>query len=95
MKVVFISGPMTGIKNYNRDNFNHSAMLLRRQGYVVFNPAELKEGQTYEWYMQRCLEALPLCTEIHMLCGWSFSDGARLEHATAQKLDLIITGSES
>ena len=37
---VFISGPMSGIKDYNVHEFSKAAKALREAGYFVINPAE-------------------------------------------------------
>lgn len=37
---IYISGPMTGLPDYNRAAFNAAASALRGQGYDVENPAE-------------------------------------------------------
>jgi hypothetical protein len=42
MKLVFISGPMTGIPDHNRPVFHAAAKQLRDHGYHVINPAELR-----------------------------------------------------
>lgn len=45
---VYISGPMSGIKNYNAEAFDAVADEFRRNGVVVFNPADhdrLKFGE--------------------------------------------------
>ena len=40
MKRIFISGPMSGIENYNVKEFSKAAKALRDAGYFVINPAE-------------------------------------------------------
>lgn len=40
MKRIFISGPMSGIENYNVKEFSKAANALRDAGYFVINPAE-------------------------------------------------------
>ena len=41
MTRVYISGPITGIPNLNRDAFDHEERLLREAGYEVFNPQSI------------------------------------------------------
>jgi len=38
MTRVYISGPITGKPNLNRDAFDHEERLLREAGYETFNP---------------------------------------------------------
>lgn len=42
MKLLFVSGPMTGIPDHNRPAFHAAAKQLRDHGYHVINPAELR-----------------------------------------------------
>ena len=37
---IYIAGPMTGLKDFNRPNFDKAAKLLRRDHWTVFNPVE-------------------------------------------------------
>ena len=41
---VYLSGPMTGLPDFNRPAFHAAAAALRAQGYVVINPAEVDLG---------------------------------------------------
>ena len=38
---IFISGPMTGLENYNFGKFNEVAARLIRAGYNVINPVNI------------------------------------------------------
>lgn len=87
---LFLSGPMSGYENHNRDEFNYAARKLRSQGHDVFNPAELPDGHDYHWYLQRCLEALETCQYLVQLPGWEDSNGACVEYECAVDLGLEI-----
>ena len=39
-----LSGPMTGLEDFNRPEFNRVAEVLQAMGHDVFNPAVLAEG---------------------------------------------------
>ena len=43
MKKIYLSGPMTGFKDYNYQMFNDAAKKLRAEGFEVVNPAEFPE----------------------------------------------------
>jgi hypothetical protein len=45
-KKVYLAGPMRGIPKFNFPAFMSAARKLRKQGYVVFNPAE-HDKETY------------------------------------------------
>lgn len=44
--MVYISGKITGNKNYEAE-FNEAEIKLREMGFKVFNPASIKEDWTY------------------------------------------------
>lgn len=95
-KYVYLSGPMTGFHDYNRQAFNEAEKKLMDMGaYAVFNPASKKVTPrvthfTHEAYMCRDLHILtqheygaPKFGVIAMLPGWEESDGARIEREVA------------
>lgn len=89
----YLSGPMTGLPDYNRPTFNEAATHLRSQGLKVWNPAE-EFDSTYihprKFYMRKDIEALLKCQAIVMLHGWENSSGARLELEIARELEMNI-----
>ncbi len=78
---VYLCGKMTGIKDFNYPLFNLTAKILRKQGYEVINPAELKPLGSEDWkgYMKAGIKELMTCDYIFTLDGWMFSKGARIE----------------
>lgn len=87
---IYIAGPMTGTKDFNRKAFNVMALELESNGYNVLNPATLPDGLTQRQYMSICLPMLMAADNIYMLEKWENSAGACVEHALACKLDLHI-----
>jgi hypothetical protein len=90
---IYLSGPMTGLPNYNRPAFNAAAKQLRSEGKTVFNPAELGEPDPIHdraWYMRRDIEGLLKSDVVYVLPGWEESDGAKLEIEIAKQLDVPI-----
>lgn len=98
---IYLSGPMTGIENYNRDTFNEATACLREAGHKVFNPAEvvLNEDDVnaipgdynknlWNAYMRICLPHVPTHHKLMLLPGWEDSRGARLEVHNARELDI-------
>ena len=87
---IFISGPMSGLPNFNRQAFHEAARMLDSQGHVVLNPATLPNGLKQAQYMDICLAMLRCVDAIYLLPDWKLSHGARAEHALAEKLGLLI-----
>lgn len=87
---IFISGPMTGLPHFNRPAFHEAARLLDSQGHVVLNPATLPDGLSEKEYMDICLSMLLCADAIYLLDEWKISAGARVEHALAEKLSLLV-----
>lgn len=85
---VYIAGPMTGYKDFNRPMFNDAAELLLSQGHVALNPAILPDGLTQPEYMDICLAMIRCADCVCLLPGWFSSAGAKAEQAIAEKLGL-------
>ena len=81
---VFISGPMTGHKNFNRRKFRRMERELRKRGYIVLSPAVLPNGLTHGAYLHICLGMIDCCDGVMFLEGWERSIGACKEHEYAE-----------
>lgn len=92
VKKVFISGPMTGYENFNREAFNGAETALRMAGFSVFNPAwlDFDDFWDYKDIMDIDLEALKHCDYIYQLDGWEQSEGACIEWEYAKKAGIKI-----
>lgn len=87
----YISGPMTGIADYNRPAFDTLEVELKAVGYEVYNPAYVKtDGDDWREYMRIHLQELPKCDVLIVLPGWHRSKGARLEVANAWFLEMPV-----
>lgn len=89
---VFISGPMTGIEDFNKPEFLRAERLLKRAGYSVFNPAWLDLDEAWDTNEIAAIDmaALTNCDAIYQLDGWENSKGAVAEFNTAKWLGLEI-----
>ncbi|UAN47028.1 DUF4406 domain-containing protein [Serratia sp. JSRIV001] len=76
---IMISGPMTGLPDFNRPAFNAVAESLRLSGFTVYNPATLTDGWTHEQYMVTTLQWVDEVDALYMLDGWEHSKGAVME----------------
>lgn len=95
--VVYISGPMTGLPNFNFDNFNRVAKYLRALGYEVINPAENFNGKTdlpRDEYMREDIKNVMDANTIVVLDGWTESKGAVTEVRIAREIGLDIYNEE-
>lgn len=86
--MIYISGPMSGLPDHNFPAFNIAAVLLRRAGYEVLNPAELEVDERWGWemYLRRDIVELMKCDSVALLRNWEFSQGAALEVHIARQL---------
>jgi hypothetical protein len=82
---LYLSGPMTGIPDYNRPAFEQAAFDLRSRGFEVVSPIELDHNagtshdsetgfdfthEEWEQFLERDYEALQGCAAICLINGW-------------------------
>lgn len=93
-RVIYISGPITGVKNQNKPLFKETADAIRKAGLLVRNPhefcADLPSDSTRGDYLRRCLSELTKCTEIIFLPGWIHSEGANIEYYNAKAIGIYV-----
>lgn len=93
MNKLYLSGPMTGIENYNHEVFDRVAAEFRQVGFQVCSPAEFFDGditrERHE-YMREAFKYLLEADTVVILPGWEESKGARLEIMVAQELGLNL-----
>lgn len=100
-KAIFISGPMTGLPNYNFEKFNEVAAKLEKAGHKVVNPVKICKKYKQETVIKdkSAFDAMVAeqqkaereeCDSIILLDGWEKSRGVRLELKTALDLDFKI-----
>lgn len=90
---IYISGPMTGYANLNRDAFENAGIILAARGYVPVSPADIvPPSKTPEWsdYLRADLAVLVLCEGVAVLPGWEASRGAQLEVHVAHALGMNV-----
>ncbi len=94
---LYLSGPMTGIADWNFPAFNAEAERRRDAGYHVTNPAEVNPDTSMTW--EQCLradiKALCDCDAIALLPGWENSKGAHLELHIAHRIGIKVRTLES
>lgn len=95
--MLYLSGPMTGMPNFNYDAFNEAAFVLRASGNFVFNPAECFGGAQNlpkEEYMREDIKAVLEATVVVTLVGWEKSLGALLEVEVAKACGIPVISLE-
>jgi hypothetical protein len=93
MDSIYISGPMSGLPNFNFDNFNRVAEMLRALKQTVVNPAENFGGKTdlsREEYMRKDIRSLMNARVVVALDGWMESKGALTEIRVAREIGLKV-----
>ncbi len=96
---LYLSGPMTGIPNWNRASFDDAAKQLTDLGYEVINPFDLPEpvvstkpSPTEAWAAYLVRDILLLQEErpdfVVLLPGAEHSNGSCLESRYAKEIGL-------
>ena len=67
MKTIYISGPMSGIEDLNREAFESAEKKIQKMGHVALNPHRFPEMETYEDYLLLDLEMIALAVLAGML----------------------------
>lgn len=91
--VVYLSGPMTGIADFNFPAFANAAAAWREAGFDVRSPHEAFGGdktRAYAEYIREDVRMMLDCTAIAMLPGWEASRGARMELHLAQMMGFDV-----
>lgn len=89
---LYLSGPMTGLPQFNYPAFTEAAVRLRLQGYVVVSPVKVSGPPGREWheYLRADIKALVDCDGIALMPGWETSAGAHLELHIAHRLGMSV-----
>lgn len=78
--VVYVSGPMTGIKNMNGPAFREAHQFLENHfGCTIINPVRHPQKLPYDYYMKLAAVDVEQCTVCVFLPGWEKSNGAKQE----------------
>ena len=89
--VIYIAGPMRGYKNLNLKAFFDAEKKLKKDGWVVINPAKNPPGMSLDAYVAIDIASIMACDAIFMLKGWKESTGAMAELSVAKwrKIEII------
>lgn len=96
---VYVSGPITGVADLNRDAFKAAETALRVHGYDPLNPHEvIPNSDTASW--EECLRAdiaalVTECDGIALIDGWETSRGSKLEIQVGMALNMKVQPIQS
>lgn len=104
MTRLYLSGPVTGIRDDNRLAFSWAQNRLMDVGYEPFIPHKIVEpDDTHETAMLLCVNELtgrtqkpgirhpvPCYDGLALLPGWEQSEGAKLEKAVAEACGIPV-----
>lgn len=91
-KVVYISGPITGVERY-WEAFEKAEDELEAAGFIALTPTRLPKGLTNEQYMRIDLAMIGAADAVYRLPGWDISKGAYLEHLYCCYTNKLAAGS--
>lgn len=89
---VYLSGPMSGIQDFNYPAFNEAAAKLRAKRLHVENPAENMPPEVPSWnnWMRLAIRQMLTCERVVLLPGWESSRGAQLEKQIANEVGMTV-----
>lgn len=99
--MIYIAGKITGVKNYNKDEFYCMEACLLSRDIPVFNPLRNSfeiakkrgvpiEQLSREEIIRINIKELLQCSNIIMLRGWDNSRGAILEREIAEETGIRV-----
>ena len=87
---VYLSGPITGVKDFKK-KFKYYQEKLEEHGYDVVNPAKLggilPEDFSHADFMTICIALLNTCDAIYFMPGTERSAGAQSERIYAAAMN--------
>jgi hypothetical protein len=90
----YISGPMTGIVDFNYPLFEKVENYLISQGHKVLSPHKAPKLNGWEEYMRHDIKLLCDCGYMVMLPGWELSRGACVEKYIAESIGIFILSAK-
>ena len=97
LEYTYLAGAMTGKRHHNYPKFFKYEKKLEHAGHKVINPARLNSaGDNWITCLRNDLKHIVTkCSTIALLDDWHQSRGARLELATALKLEMTVISAHT
>lgn len=94
--ILYLCGPMTGMKEFNRPLFAETADRLRASGYTVLNPGDNKrpEHEPWQMFMRDSITQMLTAAGLATLPGWQYSRGGKIEVELARNLGIPVRTAE-
>lgn len=93
-QTVYLSGPMTGLPDYNRAAFNMRAEAFRAAGYIVNNPAEISvthgTSKSYGFYFKCAMRMMLNSDVVYVFGDITESRGAQMEINVAKMAEMPV-----
>lgn len=93
-QTVYLSGPMTGLPDYNRAEFNMRAEAFKALGYSVNNPADISvthgTDKSYEFYFKRALRMMLDADVVYVFGDTTQSRGVEMELQVAKMAGMQV-----
>lgn len=102
-KLIYVSGPMTGYKNFNFPAFDEAALNLMNKGWRPVNPANIDRAFGFDGkeeckvtkqmlgeFLSRDIIAISKCDAIFLMKGWQDSKGANIELDFAKLIGIEV-----
>lgn len=94
-KTVYISGPMTGFENYNKDAFYAKEVALRARGFTsIINPAHIGEiygyNESHNFYMRKSFRQLMDADAMYVFGDYKYSKGVNMEIKLALSVGIPV-----
>jgi hypothetical protein len=98
-QLIYISGPITGLPNLNKDQFSYYEEIIKTMNFQSINPFNLVseiDQQTKNWedFMRVDIKAMMDAGIILMLPGWEKSVGASCELFIAKILKIPVISND-
>jgi hypothetical protein len=82
--IVYISGPMSGLPDFNKPKFREIEHALQHlYGCIVLSPARHPKGLKYSDYMEMAKVDVSVCTVLLSIEGYEDPPGATFERILA------------